>query len=129
STQHLRKDFKNHIDILIEAIQRASNVGAIQPNIQTISDYFEKTIQEKIRLLESDFHDKILMGDYLHSVTESFDDLERLMRTSKTLTDSLKGNNKEELLVNVKEHHKKTLVPLLNILSKLENDYIAITSN
>lgn len=126
STQHLRDVFKEKVDALVEILNKEDRLEIIYFEIQKISEQLEKTVQEKTKLLEADFNDHTLMGDYLRSVTEGFDDLDRLLRSSKTFVDAIKGQTKEELLEGIRKHHNQTWVPLLNILGKLENDYISV---
>lgn len=126
STQHLRQVFKEKIDFLIDLLNRENQLEGVYLEIQRVSEDLEKIIHQKTKLLETDFHDHTLAGDYLRSVTEGFDDLDRLMRSSKTFTDAVQGKTKEELLEDIRLHHNQTWVPLLNILGKLENDYISL---
>lgn len=128
STQHLREQFKNKIDSLVFMLHQENPKENITLEIQKVSEHLEKTILEKTKLLEGDFHGHVLTGDYFRSVTESFDDLDRLLRSSKTFIDAMQGKTNGELLNDIKRHHTQTLIPLLNILSKLENDYISITT-
>lgn len=128
STQHLRGVFKEKMDYLIAAANQAMPLEEVYSEIQTISVQWEQLIDEKTRLLQKDFNDHTLTGEYLNSVTETFDDLDQLLRVSKTFTDAVSGKTHEELIENIKKHHIQTLVPLLNILSKLENDYISLAN-
>lgn len=129
STHHLRAFFKGKMDDLVELFNQASSQNNIIFEIQKISEHLENTIQEKIRLLTSDFRDHVLVGDYSRSVTESFDDLERLLSSSKTFLDILKNKTNGELLNHIRKHYTHTLIPLLNIISKLENDYISLAAH
>lgn len=131
STAHLRDDFKTHVEHWEGAItsQKPKINRSLLIEIQNWSTKIEKFIQEKIRLLEMDFNDYHLKGEYLHSVSEGFADLERIMRTEKTLLDTTKNHDLRKILENVKHYYTRYFVPLFNILSRLENDYIAITTN
>lgn len=135
STQQLRTELKNDIDFMIDktALLKEDDIGSLFTEIQGTSEHLENLIHEKIQLLVEDFQDFPLIGDYLHTVTESFADLDRLMRTSNTFMDSVFATPKEllsreEILHHIREHYSKTLVPLLNIMAKLENDYISIAT-
>lgn len=131
STAHLRDDFKTHLehweDVITSQEPKINQTMLIE--IQNWSTKIEKFIQEKIRLLEIDFNDYQLKGEYLNSVSEGFADLERIMRTEKTLLDTTKNNNLKKILENVKHYYTRYFVPLFNILARLENDYIAVTTN
>lgn len=128
SSQHLRDVFKHKMDDLISLLDQARSTESVYLEIQKTSEHLEKTIHDKTKLLESDFNDQTLSGDYLRSVTESFDDLDRLLRSSKTFIDAVQGKTRDELLEDIKRHHQQTLIPLLNILAKLENDYISLAT-
>lgn len=128
ATQTLRKEFKENIDLLIERALQPGDIEALIPEIQRISEHLEKVIREKVLLLEKDFHDHPLSGDYLRTVTEGFDDLDRLLRSSKTFADTVRGKSQEEILVHIKAHYAHNLIPLLNIMAKLENDYVSIAT-
>src|ERR1700737_1507378 len=95
SSQHLRECFKHQLDDLVHLLQQADNLDDVYLEMHKISEQLEKTIQHKAKLLETDFHNQELMGDYLRSVTESFDDLERLLRSSKTFIDVMHGKTKD----------------------------------
>ncbi len=131
SSQTLRKVFKNNIDSLINKATIERRPETLVSEIQRISEDLEKLIYEKIQLLEIDFHDHQLSGDYLRTVSEGFDDLERLLRSNKTFADKaqVKTTSVDDLLHHIKTHYNDTLVPLLNIMAKLENDYISIATN
>ncbi len=128
STQHLRDDIKTNIDKLVDStLQEKTVLEELWPEIQHAAQRLEKNIQEKICLLESDFNDLTLTGDYLRTVREGFDDIERLMRHSQTFIDVVKCKDKITLIEHIQHHYRNILIPLLNIMSKLENDYISAT--
>lgn len=132
STKHLRDTFKNKMDDLTSLLNQVERVedayAEIQSEIQKVSEHIEKVIQTKTKQLETDFHNQILGAEYLKTVTESFDDLERLLRSSQTFADAIQGQTKDALLQDIQRHNNHTLVPLLNILSKLENDFFSVTT-
>lgn len=129
STQHLRQDIKSNIDRLLDStLQEKMTLEDLLPEIQNAARHLEKNIQEKIQLLEFDFNDLHLSGDYLRTVREGFDDIEQLMRNSQTFIDIITCQNKETLIEHIQQHHRSMLVPLLNIMSKLENDYISLAT-
>lgn len=108
--------------------QRQNRDEHIALEIQQWGEHFEKAIQEKVRLLIFDFTEYPLKGEYLRSVTESFADLERLFRSQKTIMDIVQNADKQKndlstVLHQLRNHYSNYLVPVLNILSKLENDY------
>src|ERR1700722_19030995 len=92
SIQQLRDEFKTHLDKW-EAISHQNPDAPlrleIQKEVQKWGNHLEKFIQEKVQLLEMDFNEYSIEGEYLRSVSEGFDDLERIMRTHKTLIDIL----------------------------------------
>src|SRR5215467_12025413 len=106
STQALRELIKTNITKL---------VGSIDPlsDIQQVASHLEKTLEKKIQQLEADFNDLILPGDYLRSVTEGFDDLDRLLRTSHTFLDIIQYKDKEKLNDEIRHYYTNTLIPLL----------------
>lgn len=128
ATQHLRYDIKTDIDKLVgSTLHEETAFQELLPEIQHAARRLEKNIQEKIQLLESDFKDLKLSGDYLFSVRESFTDIEQLMRHSQTFIDVVR-HNKITLIEHIQHHYRSMLIPLLNMMSKLENDYISIAN-
>lgn len=128
STQQLRMVFKSNIDELLQQTKQSQDMELILPQIQHLSERLEKVISQKVQMLEQDFHDYHLTGEYLRTVTESFDDLERLMRSSETFADLLQQKERNDILRHIKIHYTQVLVPLLNIMSKLENDYVSLAT-
>lgn len=128
STQTLRAEFKEGLEKWNPSHLPTENKEEFLPKIKKLCEQLEKRIEEKVQLLEADFQDHILAGEYLRSVTEGFDDLERLMRNRKTFLDIAEGDTIEEVLDNIKKQYKDYLNPLLNIMSKLENDYMAVAN-
>lgn len=126
----LRENFKVNILSWEEKISlnTVHKPEEILPDIYQWGEFLEKTLQEKIRLLENDFKVYPLQGEYLRSVTESFDDLDRVRSHHKTLLDLTRLDNATGILNEVKHHYTQYFIPLVNILSKLENDYKAITT-
>lgn len=128
SSHHLRNEMKTNIDQLVAStLQEKITLPELLPEIQNTALRLEQSIQEKICLLASDFHALNLSGDYLRSVRESFADIEYLMRHTQTFIDLVKCKDKNILSKHIKYYHRNTLVPLLNMMAKLENDYISIT--
>lgn len=119
STQTLREMIKTNIHKLVESSNQVLDM-------KHLAIHLEKTLQEKIQRLEADFNDLVLSGDYLESVTEGFDDLDRLLRTSHTFLDIINIKDKSKIGDHIKHYYANTLIPLLNIMSKLENDYVSI---
>jgi hypothetical protein len=128
SIQYLRDEFKTHFEKWGNEASQKKSENEILFEIQQWGENIEKIVQERIRLLETDFNDYPLKGEYLRSVKEGFDDLERLLRNQKTFLDIAKGNNLTNILEQIKHHYCQYLIPLLNIMSKLENDYISIAT-
>jgi hypothetical protein len=129
STTALRDDFKTRLEYWEDVIASPTENPLLLTEIQDWSVKLEAFIQQKINLLELDFKNFDLEDEYLRSVSEGFDDLERIMRTEKTLLDAMEGQDLKNILQKIKNYYTRYLVPLLNIFSKLENDYIAITTN
>lgn len=129
STTALRDDFKTRLEHWEGVVASLTENPLLLTEIQDWSVRLEVFIQQKIKWLELDFKNFDLQDEYLRSVSEGFDDLERIMRTEKTLLDDIEGQDLKNILQKIKNYYTRYLVPLLNIFSKLENDYIAITTN
>jgi len=128
STQNIRDEFKTHIKQWGDEAQKKNAESHILFEIHRWSENIEKVIQEKVRLLETDFNDYPLKGEYLRTVSEGFDDLDRLLKNQKTFLDVTKGKNIFSILDQIQHHYTNYLIPLLNIMAKLENDYISIAT-
>ncbi len=128
STEQLREDFKAHLDKWEGTLQHTID-PSLKNEIQQWAEQVERYIEKKIQLLEMDFNEYPLRGEYLRSVSEGFDDLEQLMRNHKTLMDLTHHEDVEVVLKHIRHYYKQYVIPLLNIMSKLENDYIAIITS
>ncbi len=130
SIAHLRDDFKVHLEQWTGDVAQESQINPmLLTEVRNWSIKIEKFIQEKIRLLEMDFNHYELKDEYLRSVSEGFSDLERIMSTEKTLIDAIEHQELVKIPEQIKHFYMHYFVPLFNILSKLENDYIAITTD
>ncbi len=128
ATQQLRVEFKIHLEDWEKKTDLHGQNETILAEIKKWSLYIEKFIENKIKILSSDFSQHPLKGEYLRSVTEGFEDLERIMRTTQTLADLTHERDQNQILLKIKTHYTQYLVPLLNILAKLENDYVAVVT-
>ncbi len=128
SAQQLRDEFKVHLDKWQNIDNNPLEQQQVLSEIQKWSANLEKFIQEKLALLETDFQEYSLQDEYLRSVSEGFDDVEQIMKTHKTLIDVAKGATISNILEKIKKHYTHYFVPLLNIIAKLENDYVSITT-
>lgn len=130
SIAHLRDDFKVHLEQWTGDVAQKAHINpTLLTEVRHWSLKIEKFIQEKIRLLEMDFNHYELKDEYLRSVSEGFADLERIMSTEKTLIDAIEHQDLEKIPEKIKHFYMHYFVPLFNILSRLENDYIAITTD
>ncbi len=127
SAQQLRDEFKIHLDKW-QKMDPTQPLTYILFEIQHWSTHLEKFIQKKLKLLQDDFNEYSLQKDYLHSATEAFFNIEQIMKKYKTLMDVAKGDNLTIIIPKIKEYYLDCLAPLLNIIVKLENDYISITT-
>jgi len=126
STEKLRGEFKTRLHALKDVTEKAAKIEVVEPLFEETSHYLEKAIAKKLETLAKDMEDFILRGEYLRSMTESLDDLDRFRETSKNLNDYVEKQDKEALLKHVSQYYSNTLVPLLNLISKLENDYLSL---
>lgn len=129
STHELHEDFNKALSALIEKIKHHENNATLISYIQTVSTQFEKLIQEKIQQLMNEFQQVPIEGDYLNTVTEGFTDLDRFLRKSFTLIDYIQIETSEDFGSSIKKYQLHTLIPLFNILAKLENDYHSIENS
>ena len=129
SIQHLRHEFKSHLEKWTKAYQQTGFPDETLSEIKKWGVFLERYIEEKISLLETDFSDHILNGEYRRSVREGFDGLERMMRSHQTFPDIVSGMDGKIMLEKMKEYYSSYLAPILNIMAKLENDFIAVTTN
>ena len=131
SIQKLREDFKKHLKEWSK-LDDSHVSHELLKEIHKWGRFTEGCIQDKIKLLERDFSDYSLKGKYFRSVTESFDDLQRMMRTHKTL-DGITGitdaRQIDHTISRVGIYYTNCLIPLLNILSKFESDYVKVIRN
>lgn len=127
STQRLKDEFKSSVKKWDSTLQRRTVPdAAIVAEIRLWGEFIEQSIQGKVQRLENDFKEFVLKGEYLRTVNEGFDDLNRLFRTQKTFLDIAESNELTHVLYQIKRHYTHYIVPLLNIISKLENDYVSI---
>ena len=128
STLQLKEDFRNHLSVWEKSHPNEKVDAQLILEIQNWGMQIEQFIQDKLRLLEADFDDHPLQGEYKRSVEEGFSDLERLMRNHKTLLDVVRNQESTHILNKIKNHYQQYLIPLLNIMGKLENDYISVVN-
>lgn len=128
SIHRLRENFKSHLhhweSILLSKESQENLLSEIQQWTKTV----QEDINQQIHILTSDFNDFQLTGEYSQSVSEGFEDLNRLMKKKMDLNQLASGENIEEILQKCQIYYHERLTPLLNILSKLENEYISIST-
>lgn len=134
----IREDFKTHFEAWSEDASKIPALAefehqkkleqAIVKDIQEWSESIEKEIQMKISFLEKNIQKYHLKDDYLRTTTESLIDLDTLRRNKKTFFDIAHGENIQSVLHQINHHYFNYLVPLLNILSRLEHDYLSIAN-
>jgi hypothetical protein len=129
STQYLRHEFKAYLEKWAKAIDENNFSDETLTEITKWGLYLEHYLDEKINLLRADFSDHLLTGEYLRSVREGFENLEQMMQTHQTLDHLIKETPNSALITQIKEYYNSYLVPILNIIAKLENDFIAVTTN
>lgn len=128
STQQLREDFQSTLERWEREMYSNAPSQETLFQLQRWGEDFEKKMQDKIFILETDFSNHQLQGEYLRSVSEAFDDLDQHLRTHKTLSDIIVGVDFSNIFLHIQHHYTNTIIPLFNILSKLENDYRSITA-
>lgn len=123
----LREAFRTHLEKWEEAFREQPEPSLITPEIEQFAENIERSIQTKIKLLESDFNNLTLEDEYARSINEGFSNLEQMQKTNKTCMDAAKGQDIQNILSHMKQHYKNYIVPIFNVMAKLENDFQAIT--
>jgi len=129
STQYLRHEFKAYLEKWAAAFNENNFSDETLAEINKWGLYLEHYLDEKINLLKADFRDHLLTGEYFRSVREGFENLERMMQAHQSLSHLIKETPKTTLVAQIKEYYSSYLMPILNIMAKLENDFIAVTTN
>jgi len=129
STQYLRHEFKSYLEKWTRAFDENNFSDETLAEITKWGLYLEHYLDEKINLLKADFSDHRLTGEYLRSVREGFESLERMMLAHQSLDHLIKEAPHTTLIAKIKEYYSSYLVPILNIIAKLENDFITVTTN
>lgn len=127
SAQQLQVDFKENIDKLIHSATASNSLEEILPYLYKLSHTIENTLKSKLKLLESDYHDQVLSDEYYHSVVKSFQSMSVLLKSRPLSLDNQNFNDVPSMVTHLQDHYTQTLVPILSIISDLENVFIAIS--
>jgi hypothetical protein len=130
STQYLRHEFKAYLEKWTKAVNDNNCSDETLAEITKWGLYLEHYLDEKISLLKADFNDHTLTGEYFRSVREGFENLKQMMQSRHTLNHLIQETPKTTALIaQIKNYYNLYLVPILNTMAKLENDFIAVTTN
>lgn len=128
SIHRLRENFKSHLNHWESTLLSNESQDNMLTEIQQWTKTVQEDINQQIHIITCDFNDFQLTGEYSQSVSEGFENLNRLMKKKMDLTQLATGDNIEEILQKCQIYYHERLTPLLNILSKLENEYISIAT-
>ncbi len=128
SLLQLRAEFKAQINQWNKNLQAKNLTHQTKQEMEGWIAKIELFIQKKVQLLTKDFSEYVLEGEYLRSVTEGFSDLEHIMKSKTTFIDLSNNDNFPVCFSKANDYYSQYLIPISNILAKLDNDYIGISA-